>query len=205
MMRYFLCSILLVTTACASDYAGMRRVDPPCDMNALRPVPMETTLFNASVDVMGRHMSGLLFVKNLPDGVHRVLFTSETGVTFFDFEYGANGKFVVHRVVPQMDKKVVINLLRSDLALLVARPFQATRLEFFTLNDSLFAGVDQKKETAYFITDKDCASLQRFEVGSDRKRKVTVTFDGETSAPDAVEIRHHTFDMRIRLRKLNRE
>ncbi len=204
-MRYFLCSILLATTACASDYAGMRRVDPPCDIETIRPAVMETGLFSAAIDVMGHHMSGLLFVKRLPDDVHRIVFTSETGVTFFDFEYGANDKFVVHRIVPQMDKKVVINLLRSDLGLLAARPFQTTNLVFFVLKDSLLAAVEQNKEKTYFITDKDCASLQRFEVGSGRKRKVTVSFDGETSAPEAVEIRHHTFDLRIRLRKLKRE
>ncbi len=192
-------------TACASDYAGMQRINPDCNIESIRPKGMKTGWFTAVIDVMGHHLSGLLFVKQLPEGAHRILFTAETGVTFFDLEFRADDTFIVHRIIPQMNKKAVVGLLRSDLALLLAKPFRNSSLDFYLLNDSIFAGVGQKKEIAYFITDKDCASLQRFEVGSRRKRKVTVVFSGDSAEPDEVEIRHHTFNMRIRLRKLKRE
>jgi hypothetical protein len=74
------------------------------------------------------------------------------------------------------------------------------------MNDELFYGVRQKKETAYFITNKDCASLRRLELGAVRKRKVTVQLDGQQyPQPDKIELVHHTFAMQIKLTRFEKE
>jgi hypothetical protein len=74
------------------------------------------------------------------------------------------------------------------------------------MDGEIYYGVSQKKESAYFITDRDCASLQRMELGSNRKRKVTVKLQGsQVASPDSVSIHHHTFAMDIVLKKLVKE
>jgi hypothetical protein len=158
------------------------------------------------VDVVGRHISGLLLIKNMPDSSYRVVFTNEAGVTFFDFGFAPEGSFKVFSVISQLNKKPVIQTLRKDFALILGLPFRHSSYESYTMNDEFFFGVKQKKETAYFITSKDCASLRRLELGSGRKRKVTVHLNGQQyPTPDKIELVHNTFDMQINLTRFEKD
>jgi hypothetical protein len=198
--------VLMLAVGCRSDYAALapRQVDTAC-VDRFMPRGMEATWFTASVDVVGNHISGLLFVKPQPGGLYRVVFTNEFGVTFFDFELGPNGHFVVRDVVDKLDKKAVITTLRKDFQLLLGLSYQG-EVKAWQQKGENYYGVAQKKEVAYFITDAECASLQRLELGSKRKRKVTERLYGERlAAPDSVQILHHLFAMEIRLKKFIKE
>jgi hypothetical protein len=156
--------------------------------------------------VVGNHISGLLLIKNMADSSQRVVFTNEAGVTFFDFGFLKNGKFQVFNIMKQLNKGPVIHTLRKDFELILGLPFRNALYNVKTRDDEVFYGVDQKNETAYFITTKDCASLRRLELGSARKRKVMVTIVGNGyPQPDTIELSHNTFDMQIRLTRLHKE
>ena len=205
-MRLLLCSLLLIVAGCSSDYKLLKAIesDKAC-IEKIAPKGLETSWFTASVDVVGRHMSGLLFIKRMDDQSFRIVFTNEIGVSFFDFEFTPSGDFKVHDIIPQLKKKAVVNTLRKDFELLLGVPFKGP-FQGWKLGDEIYYGVAQKKETAYFITDRDCASLQRMELGSARKRKVTVKLLGsQSTSPDSVSIHHHTFAMDIVLKKLVKE
>ena len=197
---FFCCS-------CASDYRNMQATDarPEC-IAKLAPKQFNTSWYHASVDVVGNHISGLLLLKNMPDSSYRVVFTNEAGVTYFDFGFSKEGDFKVHNVIKQLDKKPVIQTLRKDFQLILGLPFRNQSFEARTLGDEVFYGVNQKKETAYFITSKDCASLRRLELGSARKRKVTVHITGQGYPfPEKIELRHYTFNMQITLTRFEKE
>jgi hypothetical protein len=205
-LRFSILLVLLLAVACRSDYALLepRPVDAAC-VDKLMPKGMEATWFTASVDVVGNHISGLLFVKPQPGGLYRVVFTNEFGVTFFDFELGPKGHFVVRDVVDKLNKKAVITTLRKDFQLLLGLSFQG-EVKGWRHQGENYYGVLQKKEVAYFITDAECASLQRLELGSKRKSKVTERLYGaRLAAPDSVQILHHLFAMEIRLKKFVKE
>ncbi len=141
----------------------------------------------------------------MADSSTRLVFTNEVGVTFFDFEFGRDGNFKVHQIIEQMDKKPVINLLRKDFELILMWGITNEALKSYTQNNEIFYAVTRKKETDYFITDKECANLLRIEKVSKRKKKVEVTLKGEkNSPPDSVHLKHFTFDMQINLKKLQR-
>jgi hypothetical protein len=205
-MRSLLFSLLVLLVGCKSDYKLLK---PTAAKNSciekLAPGGINSSWFTASIDVVGKHMSGLLFIKKMDDQSYRVVFTNEMGVEFFDFGFEKSGAFKVHDVIPQLDKKAVINTLRKDFELMLGLPFRGTP-EAFEQGDEIYYRYNQKKEAAYFITDRDCASLQRLELSSPRKRKVTVTLSGRhAETPDSVSIHHHTFGMDIRLKKLVKE
>lgn len=205
-MRYLLFSIPLWLGACTSAYRGLTPVaaDPAC---AARWTPrgLGTAWYTTSVDVVGKHISGLLLIKQMPDSSTRVVFTNEAGVTFFDFAFSADGSFSARQIIKQLNKKPVIETLRKDFALVLGLPFRNGAWQAWRQGDEVYYGVAQKKETAYFITAPDCASLRRLETGSRRKRKVTVERTGsEARLPDSITVRHHTFAMTISLRKLER-
>src|SRR5688500_8330513 len=92
-MKCLLFSVCILAWSCTAPYKSLKSVpvvDQTC-IEKLHPQLLSTTLFSASIDVVGKHLSGLLFIKAMPDQSHRVVFTSETGITFFDFEYKSDG------------------------------------------------------------------------------------------------------------------
>ena len=71
-------------------------------------------LYQTSVDVAGHHLSGLLLIKQMPDSATRIVFTNEVGYTFFDFEFTKEGNFIVHSILPKMDKEAVKKTLQIE-------------------------------------------------------------------------------------------
>jgi hypothetical protein len=141
----------------------------------------------------------------MSDSSRRVVFTNEVGVTFFDFGFGKDGSFKVHQIIDQMDKKAVINLLRKDFELIMMQHAKGDKLHAYIRDGEIFYALPGKKETDYFITDKECSSLLRIEKASKRKKKTEVKiWNGNQQAPDSVHLKHFTFDMQIGLKKIQR-
>jgi hypothetical protein len=207
-MRYLLFSaISFFVLGCASDYRSLYAIEPDeACISTFDSFSSKTSWYHTSVDVVGKHLSGLLVIKNMPDKSRRIVFTNEAGVTFFDFGFLADGTFKVFNIIQQLDKGPVILILRKDFELMLGLPFQRGAIQTWTMENEIFHGVQEKKETAYFITSKDCASLRRLEWGSKRKRKVSIITEGGTpEAPSVIEIKHHTFDMQIKLTRFEKE
>ena len=206
-MRYLLLSsfCVLLFVGCSSTYKDLQKVQSGNLSCIHKFVPVfHADWYNASVDVIGKHLSGLLLFKTMADSSVRIVFTNEVGVTFFNFELAKRGDFKVHQVISQLDRKPVITLLRKDFELILMRG-TSKKLQIFTRNGEIFYAQPGKKETDYFITDKDCASLLRIEKASKRKKKAEVLLIGDRQkAPDSVYLKHFTFDMQIALKKIQR-
>lgn len=91
---YFLfISLLLVITACTSAYDHLRKTEVvPCPVSTFKPV-IPYAVYSTSVDVLNKHLSGLLAVKSIPDSSIYTVFQSEMGLTYFEFEWERNGTF----------------------------------------------------------------------------------------------------------------
>jgi hypothetical protein len=205
-MRYLHYSLLLLLIACASEYKTRKpaSLDEAC-IQKIKPPGIKTSWYTTHIDVIGKHISGLLLMKEMPDSSKRVVFTNEAGVTFLDFEFRADGSFQVKQVIKQLNKKAVVQVLRKDFELMLGIPFRKGISEAWEQDGERYFGSPQKKETAYFITGADCASLRRIELGSKRKKKVTVEMWGsDRTAPDSVKVKHYTFNMVIGLKKIER-
>jgi hypothetical protein len=191
-------------SSCASEYKQLKAVsaDESCIARS-RPSALSTSWYTARIDVVGKHLSGLLFIKNMPDHSNRIVFTNEAGVKFFDFEFDSLDHFQVKQVINQLNKKPVIAVLRQDFGLLMGVPFD-NELSAWKKNDELYFGSKSENSFNYFITPKDCSSVLRLESASRRKKKVTIRQYGQPSAPDSIRIQHNTFAMSIGLRKLEK-
>jgi hypothetical protein len=120
-------------------------------------------------------------------------------MTFFDFGFKRPEKFKVHAIIKKLNRKPVIETLQKDFELILGEPFDQGGLQSWKTQEETFFGVTQKRETAYFITDKDCSSLRRLEWGTERKRKVSIQIKGGYPLPDTLNITHYTFPLQIRL------
>jgi hypothetical protein len=206
LMRCLLFSIVLLSAACASDYKGLKviPVNQEC-LSKIKPVALSTAWYDAGIDVVGKYISGLLLIKEMPDHSKRIVFTNEAGITFFDFGFDLTGNFKVHYVIKQLDKKAVVRLLRDDFALLLGLPFENPVWHSWEMGSEKYFGVSEKNENHYFITDRDCGSLHRLESASKRKKKLTIEMVGDDlQKPDSITLQHHTFAMKINLKKLVR-
>jgi hypothetical protein len=203
-MRCLLYSLTALLFSCKSQYAGLQPITTHEGCSSSFNKNFQTSWYNTSIDVYGKHLSGLLLVKETNEG-YRTVFTNEAGVSFFDFSFGVDGAFKVIKVIKQLDKKAVINTLRDDFALMLRLPFRDQALESYSTGQEIFLASAQKSGTAYFITDRECASLRRLEWASNGKKKVSILVSGAYDQPAALEIRHHTFDMVINLKKIERE
>jgi hypothetical protein len=168
-----------------------------------RPRVIDNSWFDASIDVVGKHISGLLLIKHMPDSSSRVVFTNEAGVKFLDFEYSFNGGFKVHHILDQLDKKAVVTLLENDFKLILGLPFRNAGVTSFRRGNEVYNRVDDGRKTHFFITDQGCTTTNRIESGSSRKRVATLMLYGEPSRPDSLYLQHHTFAMKMTLKKLN--
>jgi hypothetical protein len=128
---------------------------------------------------------------------------NEAGVKFFDFEFDSLHRFQVKQVIDQFNKKPVLKVLRQDFELLMGFNFE-NQLSSWEKGGELYFGKETKNIFNYFVTPKDCSAVLRLESASKRKRKVTIMSSGDPTAPDSIQIQHHTFAMQIGLRKLEK-
>lgn len=160
-------------------------------------------LYATSIDVVGHHLSGLLLIKTMPDSSQRVVFTNESGISFFDFEWNANG-FKAHHVMKKLNRKIIVNALRKDIELVV---FPAVLKKTFgvSLNESNVFNGSRKKESLKSKASERCLSIESTEVFGKKSKLVDCRFfPRDKNIPDSVAIAHHNFNMNIALKRIVR-
>lgn len=199
---------LLVACLLAGCSNAYRDLQPSNSAEHCLPALMpnyNNVLFRAEVDVQKQSLGGLLLVKTMPDSTRRVVFTSATGVSFFDFAFGGAKGFEVVSIVEKMDKKLVIDALRQDFGLMLlegtaaAAPVQRKR------NGETYFGYPSGEKTNWYVTDSACTVLKRAELGAPRRPLADIHWWlGPDRTPDSIRITHHNFRFNIRLTKLAR-
>jgi hypothetical protein len=205
-MKRFLCvSILLIGMGCAPSLPTRQpaQVEVGC-IQKFKPI-FKSDLYNASIDVMGHHISGLVLFKAMPDSSLRVVFTNEAGVKFFDFGFEANGKITTHQVIKKLNKKIVVRTLQSDFGLMLMTKVGKEIPLAFREGENLKFIFTKNQEADCVVTDAMCITLIRLEKGRDDKPNAIVQlFGGGLHAPDSILIKHLNFKMNIALKYLAR-
>ena len=152
----------------------------------------------------GKHLSGLVLFKTMPDSSLRIVFTNEAGVKFFDFGFLPDGSFKAYSVIKQLNKKPVVKTLQQDFELILMRKVGRETPSIYHDGNHLKFGFEGKKNTDYVVTDMDCGRLIQLEKANGNDSKTKATLFGQTSTPDSILVKHLTFNMEIKLKKLNR-
>ena len=172
-------------------------------LSKLRP-SFSTVLYRTQIDVVGKHLSGLLFFKKQPDDSYRVVFTNEMGLNFFDFHF-ASHQFEVLHCIEQLNKKAVINQLHKDIAFVLMTDLDFAQGKVFTRDNQNHYSFPAGKETTTYITDARTREISRIENASPRKLKVVVSLTRPVAGmPDSVFIDHKLFPFTIALKQIVR-
>ena len=199
-----LSSFICLLFACKSAYKTLQPalVENAGCVQSFQP-HFTRNLYKAQIDVVGNHLSGLLLIKQMPDSSTRLLFTTETGVKFFDFEMARDGSFKVHYIMKKMDKKAVIKTLRKDFELVLMKNLnnQKTFTKDLLLYHRFVSGSDYR----YYITDANCTELIHIEKANARKLYGTIIMKNYTQGvPDTIGISHHNFEFNIGLKLIEK-
>ena len=206
-MRYLLLiSTALSFQACTGPYKALRKTSTGPDCVFLLKPAFTTALYNTSVNVAGKHLSGLLIIKKMPDSSIRIVFSNEAGFKFFDFGF-LNGEFKVNYIYRDLDKKPVIRTLRKDFQLLLMynmAPAVGYLLKSDNKNNnSNYYTFPRGEDHYYYITDSLCQHMIRMERGNRRKPVMTAIAENfSQGTPDTIGITHSNFRFDIGLKRI---
>lgn len=205
-MRYLLLSSCLwILVGCTSTYKHLQQADGDASCLQKFKPRFTTTLYTTQVNIVGNYLSGLLLIKTMPDSTTRVVFSSEMGLSIFDFEFTPNGGFRVYHIIKKMNRKAVIKTLRQDFELVFMQQLHKSTPQVFSNDGRIYYAFPQKKGSNYYITDLNCQTMLGIEKASKRKAVVRAILKGyENGVPDSIGITHTNFHFTIGLKRLKR-
>ncbi|MCW3128343.1 MAG: hypothetical protein JWO03_4001 [Bacteroidetes bacterium] len=200
-----LCFLLLSSTLLSGCYVakGTKAMDmftncPP----VFTPVVRNAT-YSTQIDFYKKHISGLLLFKATGDTTERVVFMTETGFKFFDFEFTPH-HFEVKYIIPSLNKKIIVNTLHRDLAYIAMPPRENSAHEQPKSETNTIFKFPHGKSYDYYYTDKKCNALQTIESGTDTKKNLIIDLSGSLKhSPETIKITHQNLKLTIFLRQIN--
>jgi len=185
----------------APKLAAVETIRESCSLRTVN----ETRLFRASVDVFGRHFSGLVLVKpmDLPEQ-YRILFISELGLSLLDMEY-RDGEFSVVSVQEFLNRRRVLGALQQD--------FHALLLDLSTVKKPRISHAQGQSAVVTEIRFRDAGSRYMFRFpcadGSCRIRRSSGFLRGseitvEQHAGTRVFIEHKMVKVVIEMKELDK-
>ena len=118
-------SVLFAVSSCS--FKGYKPITDFEDNNIVTPyifaVDFEKALYKTSIEIYGNNITGLTLIKRT-DSAIRVVSMSELGIKYFDFEFPIDRlkPIKVHYIMELLNKKPLINMIKSDFSLLLFPP-----------------------------------------------------------------------------------
>lgn len=200
-----LSSCLVVLLACSPVHKQMQSANADVELVQKFKPAFGVGLYSTTVDVSGNHLSGLLLVKKMPDSSTRMVFSNEMGLSFFDFEFRADGNFKVYSIIKKMNRKAVIKTLRHDFELVLMNRLDHSGASVRSREGQLYFIFPQGKGYHYYITNESGTELLRMERASNKKVIVEAVMKNYINGiPDTIGISHKTFEFNIGLKRIER-
>jgi len=182
-------------------------------LQQLKP-QFETVRYRATIDVLDKHLSGLLIFKTQDDQSIRAVFVNEMGVTFFDVSFW-DDHYRFHSMLPGIDKSAVKISLAKDLGMVLMRGIfkkivngvpivQSKPSASQSANKGIILPLKRRGVVTY-VPEPGCRQSLQI---SNRGRQtpvvsITQKYLPEHSMPDSIFVEHHRFHFTICLKQLH--
>ena len=152
-------------------------------------------VYRANIEAFGNTFAGLFIVKKLGRNHHRIAFTTELGNKIFDFTF-KDDDFKVNQILKELDKKILINILKNDFRVLVK---ENTRIEktFASIDNTLYQ-TDIEGKTYFYCMEED----ELHKIIQVKNGKSTVEFlfsEINDDLAKTIQINHQNLRLAIRL------
>ncbi|MBB4808054.1 hypothetical protein HNP38_003394 [Chryseobacterium defluvii] len=157
----------------------------------------EDYVYKCQMDIYKNPVSGILIIKKLNETTHRVALTSDFGNKLIDFEISDND-FKVNYVIPDLDKKIVINFLKNDFQQLLKKQYPVS--ESFENAQSKIYLSKTEKNNYYLFFNKENGLLHKIIYTKNNKEKIDFTFEAKKHIfADGIDLQHKDFKINIKL------
>ncbi|NIF07681.1 hypothetical protein F3J23_19840 [Chryseobacterium sp. Tr-659] len=154
-------------------------------------------VYKCQMDIYKNHVSGILIIKKLNETTHRVALTSDFGNKLIDFEV-SDHDFKLNYVLPDLDKKIVINFLKNDFQQLLKRQYPVSE-SFENENARIYLSKIENK-SYYLFFNKETGLLKQIIYTKNNKEKIDFTFDAKKHIfADSLNLQHKDFKINIKL------
>ena len=205
-MRYLLSSLLLVVCISCGSYPKKNgfTATATSEQSMVNPYFADTSkdyVYKANIDVFDKALGGIFIVKKLGKNHHRIVFTTEMGNKIFDFTF-LKDDFKVNHILKDMDKKILINILKNDFRVLVTEnpPVENT---FLKRANSVYETRIGTKKYYHFLSEEKLNKVVRVGNG---KGKVEFTFSEiNDNIAQHIQILHKNIKLKISLKSISYE
>lgn len=203
-MRYLLISIAALFFVSCASYPKRNRFQPsePSLTHISNPFFSDSQkdyIYKADLSIYKKRLSGILIIKKLGEAEHRVVFTTEMGNKIFDFTlFGDN--FKINYILDEIDKKLIINILKSDFRALTSEKHLIAKAFRFNLQTVFETKIENSEYYYFFDTD---AMLSRMVRSKNGKEKVAFEFtEIDKTNATRIEILHKNIKLSIVLKAI---
>ena len=173
----------------------------PC--HAIRQPLVNTATYTAQIDFYQKHITGLWIFKAMDDTTERVVFMTETGFKFFDFEFSPHN-FQVKYIVRSLNKKLIVHTFKKDIGYIVMPPNENSIATVLQSDTNIKYTVSRGKAYSYYSTDTRCEQLQKIEEGTAHIRTLVITMKGNRNKnPETINIAHQSYKLNILLKQID--
>lgn len=154
-------------------------------------------VYKCQIDVYKNDISGILIVKKLNETTHRVVLTSDFGNKLIDFEVSEND-FKLNYVLPDLDKKIIINFLKKDFRILLKKDYLVS--ETFENKEFKIYISQKNKEKYYLFVDRKNQLLKKMIFTKNNKEKIDFSFYAKKHIfADSINLQHKDYKINIKL------
>jgi hypothetical protein len=157
----------------------------------------EDYVYKCQMDIYKNHVSGILIIKKINETTHRVVLTSDFGNKLIDFEI-SEADFKLNYVLPDLDKKIIINFLKDDFQQLLKQKYSVAE-SFENQNSRIYLSkIDHK--AYYLFFNKETGLLKQMIYTKNKKEKIDFTFEAKKHIfADSLSLQHKDFKIKIQL------
>jgi len=198
-MRYLLISITFLLVSCGSypkknDFQELGKsieyVNNPYFSDKTKDY-----VYKAKIEAFDKSFGGIFIMKKLGPGHHRIVFTTEMGNKIFDFTLNGQS-FRIKQIIPEMNKRILINILKKDLKVLV-REKSIAFTGYTKKRDAIWETRFNEETHYYFIKDQQLNKIIKVKGG---KKKVEFIFSEiNDNIVAQIQILHKKIPLRINL------
>lgn len=202
-MRFLLSSLLLILCVSCTSYPKKQNLKPieTSDVSILNPYFSNTSkdyIYKANIKAFDNNFGGVFVVKKLGPDQHRFVFTTELGNKIFDFTFREED-FKVNHILKELDKKLLINILKNDFKVLVSES-PVVEKAFLMKTDTVYQTDILGKNHFHFSKGKQLYKITKIKNGQPNVEFLFSEINDDLAKH--IEINHQKLKLTIRLKSI---
>lgn len=201
MKRFLIINLIFIFSACGSypkrhdltEVEIIKEITNPYFSN-----PDKDYVYKAQIEVYDQVFGGLFIVKKTGLESHRIVFTTEMGNKIFDFSFEKEA-FKVNYILKDLDKKILINLLKKDFQVLITENIHV--LKSYRLGNDHIHYTEMQNQAYYYEVSDGLREISRVKHG---KEKVLIKFSEiNDNIATQILIEHLNIKFKMSLKSIN--